>query len=114
MLTAFGKNIRKIRIDNNEILMDMATKLSTTPAYLSAVETGKRNVPMEWPKQIAKLYQKDSDELSRLAEESQKAIKINLTDYEDEDKRLVVSFAREFKSLTSEKKAQIEKALFSK
>lgn len=38
MLTKFGKELRKIRIENDEILKDMADKLNVTAAYLSAVE----------------------------------------------------------------------------
>ena len=45
MLTKFGKELRKIRIENDEILKDMADKLNVTAAYLSAVENGNRKVP---------------------------------------------------------------------
>ena len=38
MLTNFGKALRKLRIDNNELLKDMALKLEVTVSYLSAVE----------------------------------------------------------------------------
>ena len=38
MLTSFGKTLRKLRIDNEELLKDMALKLGVTLAYLSAVE----------------------------------------------------------------------------
>ena len=48
MLTDFGKELRKIRIDNNEFLKDMANKLGVTVSYLSAVENGKRDIPDEW------------------------------------------------------------------
>ena len=33
-LTEFGKFLRKLRIDNEELLKDMAIKLNTTPAFL--------------------------------------------------------------------------------
>jgi transcriptional regulator with XRE-family HTH domain len=45
MLTEFGQYLRKIRIDCGDLLKDMADKLGVTSSYLSAVETGKRNVP---------------------------------------------------------------------
>lgn len=44
-LTEFGKFSRKLRIDNGELLKDMAIKLNVTVSYLSAVEIGKRNIP---------------------------------------------------------------------
>ena len=45
MITNFGKFLRKLRIDNNEFLKDMAARLGVTVAYLSAIEHGKRDVP---------------------------------------------------------------------
>ena len=42
MLTALGKFLRKLRIDNGEILKDMADKLGVTASFLSAVENGKK------------------------------------------------------------------------
>ena len=47
-LTEFGKFSRKLRIDNGELLKDMAIKLNVTVSYLSAVEIGKRNIPEKW------------------------------------------------------------------
>ena len=42
MLTSLGKFLRKIRIDNDEYLKDMADKLGVTVSFLSAVENGKK------------------------------------------------------------------------
>ena len=42
MITRFGKELRKIRIDHGEILKDMAEKLQVTPSFLSSVEVGKK------------------------------------------------------------------------
>ncbi len=44
-VTEFGKFSRKLRIENDELLRDMANKLGVTASYLSAVEIGKRNIP---------------------------------------------------------------------
>ena len=44
MLTEFGKALRRIRLDNDELLKDMADKLKVSSAYLSAVENGKKNL----------------------------------------------------------------------
>lgn len=56
MLTPFGKLCRKIRIDHDELMEDMARKLDVTTSYLSAVERGKRKVPIEWSNIIAENY----------------------------------------------------------
>lgn len=55
-LTEFGKFLRKLRIDNGELLKDMAIKLNTTPAFLSMVETGKISIPKKWEEEIEKIY----------------------------------------------------------
>lgn len=55
-LTEFGKFLRKLRIDNGELLKDMAIKLSVTPSFLSMVETGKRSAPKKWEEEIEKVY----------------------------------------------------------
>lgn len=55
-LTEFGKFSRKLRIDNGELLKDMAIKLNVTPSFLSMVETGRRNIPKKWEEDIEKIY----------------------------------------------------------
>lgn len=42
MVTAFGKFCRKLRIDRGQIMLDMAESLQVSPAFLSAVENGKK------------------------------------------------------------------------
>jgi len=48
MLTRLGRFLKKLRIDNGEILKNMADKFNVTASYLSAVENGKRAFPNEW------------------------------------------------------------------
>ena len=55
-LTEFGKFSRKLRIDNGELLKDMAIKLNVTPSFLSMVETGRRSIPKKWEEEIEKIY----------------------------------------------------------
>ena len=45
MLTSIGKFFRKLRIDEGEILKDMAEKLGVSVSFLSAVENGKKRMP---------------------------------------------------------------------
>lgn len=76
MLTEFGKHIRKIRIDRQELMKDMAEKLNVTPAYLSSVETGKRNVPQGWIGHIVRMYKLDPSEHLELIEAAKASKKI--------------------------------------
>ena len=45
MLTSIGRFLRKLRIDQGEILKDMAEKLGVTVSFLSSVENGKKKCP---------------------------------------------------------------------
>ena len=47
MLTEFGKLLRIIRINSGDTSKDMAKKLNLSPSYLSAIESGKRNIPLD-------------------------------------------------------------------
>ena len=60
MLTEYGKILRKLRIDKQELLKDMADCLDVSSAYLSAVETGKRRIPANWTERIIRLYRLDA------------------------------------------------------
>ncbi|MBV4427203.1 helix-turn-helix domain-containing protein [Clostridium tyrobutyricum] len=114
MLTQFGKFCRKIRIDNDELLKDMAKKLGVTSAYLSAIENGKREIPSSWETLIIDKYnlsKSDSHQFKKAIYESKKQIKIQLQNLKSQDKDLVVSFARKFEGLSQEKKDAIKKLL---
>lgn len=103
MITEFGKILRKIRIDNDEILKDMASKLGVTAAYLSSVENGKREIPNGWISLIIEEYGLNEDEALRLQEaalDSRKSIKIKLDEETERDKDLVLAFARRFRDLS--------------
>lgn len=114
MLSPFGKLCRKLRIDSGELLKNMADKLQVTPAYLSAVEVGKRNVPKDWPQKISEAYSlgsKISKELQEAANKSKMNLKMELNKFEDSDKELVLAFARKFTELTNEDKRRIKSML---
>lgn len=51
-LTPFGKAVRKARVDGDISLTDMAAELDITPAFLSAVETGRKKVPEQLTNRI--------------------------------------------------------------
>lgn len=116
MLTQFGKFCRKLRIDNGELLKDMANKLEVTSSYLSAVENGKRNVPQEWPTKIIDFYelnQEQQQELQKVIQESKKELRIDFSNYDNEDKQVLMALAREFKDMDQVDKDTIKSILLS-
>ena len=99
MLTEFGKILRKMRIDSGEVTKDLADKLGCTVSYLSAVETGKRNIPEKWVEQIIALYALDNDAADKLrtaALAEAKSVKIDLTNLFGSKRETAILFARNF------------------
>ena len=105
MLTSFGKILRKIRIDHNEFLKDMADKLDVTVSYLSAIEHGKREVPNGWVNEIGELYNLSKQEINELDTalyESKKELVFNLSNLNDSKRKVAIAFAREFDDFSDE------------
>lgn len=114
MLTLFGKFCRKLRIDTGELLKEMADKLEVTSSYLSAVENGKRNVPKDWVNILINEYSLNADEqreLLQAIEGSKISNKIDMKGYGNEDKTLIMAFARELKDLDESNKMKIREIL---
>lgn len=117
MLSPFGRFCRKLRIDNGELLKEMAEKLGVTSSYLSAVENGKRNVPRNWATRISEIYSLDheqSGELKRASEKSQLNNNVNLTKLNNEDRSLMVALARKIDGLNDDEKTIIKSILGKK
>ncbi len=109
MITELGKFLRKLRIDNSEILFDMSEKLGVTVSFLSAVENGKKRMPSSWNKRICQLYNldlKQSQEFSEAIAKSEDSIDIKLSEVPQQNRELAVSFARKFSDFDER---QIEK-----
>ena len=102
MVNNFGKFCRKLRIDHNELLIDMATKLQVSAAFLSKVENGKKKPPQKWRDIIVTEYELDINQIAELDEyiyEAQNSDSIDISSWEDEDKMLMLTFARKFESV---------------
>lgn len=111
MLTELGKELRKIRINNNERLKDMASKLGITSAYLSAIENGKREPTNKFMDTLFSIYSISSEDIRNLTQAFQStvdSININLSNQTQEHKDLGLVFARKFDDLTQD---QIDKLI---
>lgn len=116
MLTEFGKQLRKIRIDHEETLVAMARKLDVSASLLSYVELGKRSIPKTWSDRIIKEYNLNEDQASELRNaetNSTKNINLDLDGMDSQAKSLAVGFARRLPELTEEELNAI-KAILSK
>ena len=102
MVTAFGKVCRKMRIDSGELLSDMAEKLGVSAAFLSKVENGRRKPPKEWEEKIIEMYHLQGEKKSEFEDSffrTLNADSIDIKNFNDADRDLMLSFARKFSSL---------------
>lgn len=110
MLTSFGKELRKLRIERGELMKDMAEGLGVTVSYLSAVENGKRNVPRSWINDITEMYGLSYERQVMLQEslyKAQESIEISLKNKDQEDLDVLFALARSYEDLGSEEKQKI-------
>lgn len=112
MLTPYGKIVRKLRIDAECTLRDMAKRLGVTAAFLSAVETGSKTAPSDLADKTAQLFNLSAAlkaELINAAEQSKKEFRITPTS--QQDRELVAMFARQFDEIDDEQRQKIKQIL---
>lgn len=110
MLTSIGRFLRKLRIDNGEILKDMAEALGVSSAFLSAVENGKKKMPEGWVEKLKAIYSftaEQAEELQVAVIDTNEAVELNLQNATPGNRALAISFAREFDSLDDETSRKI-------
>lgn len=87
-MTPFGAKLRKLRSERRLTLKDMAAALGVSPAYLSALEHGKRGVPTWYMVQRIIAYFNviwdEAEELQRLAEASDPRVVVDTSGLEPE------------------------------
>lgn len=118
-LTPFGKLLRILRLDHTETLKDMTehiastTSYSISPAFLSAVELGRKAISSELVQAVIKAYHLTTEAQQRMhaaVEESATAFKLKPS---PEKRTLVAQFARRFETLNQEDMDSILKVLAS-
>ncbi len=112
MLTNFGKICRKLRIDHNELLLDMADYLGVSTAFLSRVENGKAKPPTEWKDKISNRYILDADLRRELCDSIDEARSINtlkIHNVKDNDADLMLAFARKLDIMSDAEKDSLRK-----
>lgn len=114
MLTSFGKFCRKIRIDNGKLLFDMAQQLGVSSAFLSKVENGKAKPPVGWENIIINKYNLSEEQIAELHESiyvARNSNVINISDMTNDDRDMMLAFARRLDTMNSVDKEKIKKLL---
>lgn len=105
MATQLGKELRKLRIDNDETIYQMSKKLSISASYLSAIESGARKIPNGFVDKILDKYHlsKERSEIIRQAEtESTKEIDIDLSNVTSEQRKLIFALSRKLNDISDD------------
>lgn len=101
-VTALGRFLRKIRIDKDQILKDMAEKLGVSVAQLSAIELGKRSISADFVDKFMNVYADtviSRDDFQCLVDVSQPVHKEDFKNTSCKHRELFVTFARKYKEL---------------
>jgi transcriptional regulator with XRE-family HTH domain len=105
-INAFGKEARKLRIDHDLLLKDVADRLRVTPTFLSAVEAGRKPIPPGFVARVADAMGLQTDERERLqkaADQSAREQRITFTSGDSMIARETVSMlARNYETLTED------------
>lgn len=109
-MTEFGKRLHQLRLSRRETLTHMASQLGVSAAYLSAVEQGKRNTPIDWPKVIAGQYGLTAEETEALTVAalcSTRSLHLNLDGQPPVKRALATLFVSHFDSMPKEEAARL-------
>jgi transcriptional regulator with XRE-family HTH domain len=114
-MTPFGEKLRSLRTARGILQQDMAVALEVSPAYLSALEHGRRGAPSAGLiHQICEFFGliwDDADELKALARISRPRLKLNTAGLTPEQTALGNRIARELRDLDPAAVAAMNKLL---
>lgn len=102
-MTPFGRRVRELRERRGLTLVDMAAGLGVTPAYLSALEHGKRGRPtftlIQGAIHLLGIIWDEADELVRLADLSHPRVTVDTAGLDPEATLFANRLARDIAEL---------------
>jgi transcriptional regulator with XRE-family HTH domain len=114
-MTPFGEKVRQLRAQRGMTLSQMAAQLGVSPAYLSALEHGKRGRPpfalMQGIIHVLGVIWDEADELVRLADISDPRVLIDTAGLDVEATRFANRLAGTIRDLSPEAIRRLEQAL---
>ncbi len=114
MITRFGKTVRKLRVEKEITLREMASDLGFSSAFLSAVERGTKSIPRGLSNKIVMFYKLDQEQCEALQKaEVLSAGKVEVeTEGLDEDTiDFAAAFARKASTLSPEQIAELRRIM---
>lgn len=114
-MTPLGEKLRALRAERGMLLKDMAAALEISPAYLSALEHGRRGTAsaglLHQICQIFGLIWDDADELKALARQSRPRLRLNSAGLSATQTALANRLVKEFGTLDEDSLKAIETVL---
>ncbi|MDD4156822.1 MAG: hypothetical protein PHY08_09650 [Candidatus Cloacimonetes bacterium] len=114
MISKFGYCTRKFRLTTEESLRIMAEKLKISAAFLSAMEVGRKAVPMEYAKKIKEIYGLNEEQYKELYEsiiETNQHVDIEISKMNEDQKEISIVFARKIENADPKLIKKLRKAL---
>jgi transcriptional regulator with XRE-family HTH domain len=115
-LTPFGKALRKLRVDKEMRLFDLAELLNRSTAFLSAVETGRKGIPDGFVVEISRAMNLNAAEIKELraaADRTRKEVPVG--SLSADQREIVAAFARRLddvpESLLEELRRRVMKSI---
>lgn len=103
--------LKQLRVEHNELLLDMARRIGASTPFLSSVENEKKIMPKAMFEKICTVYNltlEQIDELSLAVAEACGALKLEINPkMTTKNKELAVVFARTFENLDDDSSEKI-------
>lgn len=114
-MTPFGARLRALRAQRGVTLRELAAALQVSPAYLSALEHGRRGSPspglVHQVNEFFGLIWDDAEEMARLARLSHPRVRLDTAGLSPEATEFANRLAREIRRLRPETIAALSAAL---
>ena len=114
MKSEFGLFAFTIRQETKESLRDMAKNLQITPAFLSAMEVGRKTIPADYVNKISDIYNLDENQKEKLQDAislSNSKVSLELSKMNEAQKKTSLLFARKIKNADPDLISKLQKVL---
>ena len=112
--TRFGKKVKKMMIDRDENLGTLAKLLNVSTAFVSSVLIGNKSIPEDWYRALCNHYalnEEDKNDLYDAFCETKKMIRVDLSNVQNDKKKLALEFQRKLPSISQSELNSIREIL---
>ena len=114
MISSFGRVLKEYRKQNDDTLKTLSEKLEISLPYLSAMEVGRKLVPIEIVQRIKELYKLSEEEYNTLYMamlDSNNKVDLELSQMNEAQREVSMVFARKIENADPELVEKLRKVL---